>query len=71
MMVKLVSKTNTCGLARIELEDTPEGTYIFVYETAQSAHPERDYLQDDLATAQEICRDDYGVPLSSWRPAGE
>jgi len=70
-VVKFVSNINSSGFNKIVLEDTPEGTYIFVYETVQSNFPERDYLQDDLVIAREICRDDYGVPLSSWQPASE
>lgn len=67
-MTRLVSSTNSAGFNRIELEDAPEGTYIFVYERPGSEYPERDYLQDSLAIAQECCRDDFGVPLSSWSP---
>jgi len=70
-MVKYVSNINSGGFSKIVLEDTTVGKYIFVYETVQSNFPERDFLQDDLAIAQDICRDDYGVPLSSWRPASE
>ena len=65
-MSRLVSIENACGLRKVALEDAPEGPYIFVYEAAHSCFPEKNYLQDDLVTAQEICRDDFGVPLSSW-----
>lgn len=70
-MTKFVSTTNTCGFGKIVLEVDSVGTYIYIFETARSRFPERDYLQDDLATAREICLDDYGVPLSSWQPVGD
>ena len=67
-MAKFESKTNTQGFAKIILEEDPSaGTYIYVYESAQSKVPERDRLQDiDTPTAQEFCLEDYGVPLASW-----
>jgi len=69
-MVKLISNTNTQSFAKIVLEEDSVGTYVFIFETAQSQFPERDYLQNNLTLAQEICLEDYGVPLSSWRPFG-
>lgn len=66
-MAKFESKTNSQEFAKIILEeDASAGTYIYVYESQDSKFPERDYLQDDTQTAQDICLEDHGVPLSSW-----
>ncbi len=68
-MINLESRENTAGLSRIVLEeDAAAGVYILVYETPASVAPERDYLQDTLEIAQEMCLEDFSVPLSSWRP---
>ena len=53
-------------LDRLVLEQHPEGVYIFVFETPNSKYPERDYLQDDLNMAMEVCAEDYGVGKTSW-----
>jgi hypothetical protein len=70
-MTKILESTeNSCGFFKIILEeDSSVGFYIFVYETAASKHPERDYLQDDLAMAQTFCLEDFGVPINSWVPS--
>lgn len=65
-MSKMISKVNSCEFHKVVLEDTAEGTYVLIYETALSSFPEKDYLQDDLETARDFCRDDFGIPLSSW-----
>ena len=63
----LESDENTAGLHRIVLEAQGEGVYVFVYETADSAFPERDYLVETMDDAVSMCAEDYGVPAISWR----
>ena len=65
-MLKFFSQENAHGFHKVVLEEAPEGTYVLVYETARSSFPEKDYLQDDLESAREMCREDFGIPVSSW-----
>jgi len=60
------SKPMKAGAHRIILEEHPEGVYIFLFEKEESKFPEKDYLQDDLNIAMEICERDYGVPKDAW-----
>ncbi len=59
------TKPNGAHHLRIEVEDV--GAYLFVWETPQSASPEKDYLQDTLEIAKEQAEEDYRVPVSAWR----
>ncbi len=52
---------------RIVLEEHAEGTYIFVFRTPGSSHPDEDHLQDDVAMAMRACEDDYDVPRHLWK----
>jgi len=66
-MKVLESFDNTAGLFRLVLEPQAEGVYIFVFETEASTFPERDYLENTLIDAFELCDEDFGVPRGSWR----
>ena len=67
MTKRLESDENGVGLYRIVLEPRGEGVYAFIYETADSAFPERDYLLDTMEGAVAMCVEEYGVPAISWR----
>jgi hypothetical protein len=55
------------NIYRILLEERPEGIYINVFETRESAGPYQDYLQDDLAMAMRACEQDFGIKEEEWR----
>jgi len=52
---------------KVVLEPAPEGTYIFIYESAQSKFAEKDYLQDDLDDAKRFCEQELGLLKGSWK----
>ncbi|MEM7430237.1 MAG: hypothetical protein AAF441_29615 [Pseudomonadota bacterium] len=62
-MGQFVSTENSSGFFRIVLrEDSPDvGVYVEVYESADSAAPERDHLEDTFALAKERCREEFGL----------
>ncbi len=51
---------------RIVLEPQPEGVYVLVYDSGEPGTTKFDYLQDDLAMAKDLCREEYGTPEHSW-----
>ena len=60
------TKPMKVGAHRVVLEEHPEGVYIFAFEGPDSKYPEKDYLQDNLAMAMEVCEEDYAVAKTSW-----
>lgn len=65
-MRREASHTNGAGFHRIELEEKPEGVYVYIFERADSAFPEMDYLDESWEDARKRCAEDYQAPLASW-----
>ena len=55
---------------KVVLEPAPEGTYIFIYQTAVSKFAEKDYLQDDLEDAKKFCEQELGLHTTNWQEDG-
>jgi hypothetical protein len=51
---------------RVVLEEAPEGTYVFVFESEKSIGPEKDYLQADLDMAKRSCLRKYAIDADDW-----
>jgi hypothetical protein len=56
------------GAWRLVIQPSPEGAYLFVFETESSAVPERDYLQDSVKEAFTQAEEDFGAALRAWTP---
>ena len=61
--------TNRHGVYRIVLEESPEGVYVLVYESADSddQSPCQDHLQDNWDIAKRQAREDFGVLDDQWK----
>ena len=68
MLRALTTTSGLTGAYRLVIEPAPEGAYLFVFETASSTVPERDYLQDTLEDARSQANEDFGAPLDDWKP---
>jgi len=71
MAIPLESFENDADLYRLVLQPKGEGVYVFVFETEESAFPERDHLVDTLQDAVAFCAEEYGAPEIAWRAVGE
>ncbi len=54
--------------ARYVIEPRAEGVYLFVFESTDSAFPEKDFLEDTTVIAKELCEEEFGVKPDHWRP---
>lgn len=57
----------TAGPHRVILQESKVGFYILVFDSMDSQAPEKDYLQDTLYIAMEVCMEDYGINRDSWQ----
>ena len=57
----------TAGPHRVIIQESSEGFYILVFERKGSQAPEKDYLQDTMDLAMEVCMEDYGISRDSWQ----
>lgn len=55
------------GAARLVIQPAADGVYLFVFETASSPAPERDYLQDRMEDALAQAAEDFGA-TGLWLP---
>lgn len=55
------------GFFKVILEPAPEGTYIFVYKSAQSDCANEDYLQDNIEDAKRFCEQELGLRKDGWK----
>lgn len=51
---------------KVILQPTFEGAYIFIYKTAESEFPEKDYLLDDLDDAKRFCEQELNLAKDGW-----
>lgn len=54
------------GAARLRIEPSSVGYYVFVWLSNDSPAPEQDHLQDTLEMAQAQCAEDFSVPVTAW-----
>jgi hypothetical protein len=66
MSAPLTISGSLSGAHRLVIEPAAEGVYLFVFETAESTAPERDYLQDTLEQALAQAQEDFGTPVEGW-----
>lgn len=52
---------------RIEIKQSLEGWYVYVYENEDSEYPEKDYLENSEMDARLACFEDFGIDESEWR----
>ena len=56
------------GACRLVIQPSPEGVYLFVFETEASVFPEQDWLQDSVEDARVQAQEDFGARPDSWTP---
>jgi hypothetical protein len=65
--IAFISKYNTEGIVKIMLSpDDSLGVYMFGYDTKSDIYCKYDWFYDNLADAEKICYDEYGVKKDDW-----